>query len=183
MKRVNKIKSRDAYKKCQIDYKRKQDNKLTPAQKRLIQIVYKDRDWDWRFIYDLLSVKLKNILEYSETKTVTEPKEWRPEWIKRAITLIDIVRDSTYIYENGFNVNLNNYKRFGKEAVFAYNSIERYKKEIEETGPIRYGTLNGKQMPIYLEDLIRYGKEDIYHIKARHLLFSILEHYIEYWWD
>ena len=34
-----------------------------------------------------------------------------------------------------------------------------------------------------MEEMIKYNKEEIYLIKARHLLFKILNQYIVYWWD
>ena len=181
MKNIHRIKSRDSYKKCQTDYKNKKE-KLTPSQYKLMKVVYKDRDWDYCYIYDLLSAKLKNVLEYSETTTITTTKVWRPEWIKRAIALIDILK-GTEDFLHDVYVNLNNYKRFGMEAKVFYNSILQYEKEIEETGGIRYGMVNGKKKPIFLEEMIKFNKEEIYQIKARHLLFKILNQYIVYWWD
>lgn len=181
MKNVHRIKSRNSYKKCQTDYKNKKE-KLTESQYRLMKVVYKDRDWDYCYIYDLLSAKLKNVLEYSETTTITTTKAWRPQWIKRAIALIDILKGTEGFLHDVY-VNLNNYKRFGMEAKVFYNSILQYEKEIEETGGIRYGTINGKKKPIFLEEMIKFNKEEIYQIKARHLLFKILNQYIVYWWD
>ena len=181
MKNVHRIKSRDSYKKCQIDYRNKKE-KLTDSQYKLMKVVYKDRDWDYCYIYDLLSAKLKNVLEYSETTTITTTKAWRPQWIKRAIALIDILK-GTEDFLHDVYVNLNNYKRFGMEAKVFYNSIQQYEKEIEETGGIRYGTINGKKTPVFLEEMIKFNKEEIYQIKARHLLFKILNQYIVYWWD
>ena len=181
MKNVHRIKNRDSYKKCQIDYRNKKE-KLTPSQYKLMKMVYKDRDWDYCYIYDLLSAKLKNVLEYSETTTITTTKSWRPEWIKRAIALIDILKGTEGFLHDVY-VNLNNYKRFGMEAKVFYNSIQQYEKEIEETGGIRYGMVNGKKKPIFLEEMIKFNKEEIYQIKARHLLFKILNQYIVYWWD
>ena len=181
MKNVHRIKSMDSYKKCQIDYRNKKE-KLTDSQYKLMKVVYKDRDWDYCYIYDLLSAKLKNVLEYSETTTITTTKAWRPQWIKRAIALIDILK-GTEDFLHDVYVNLNNYKRFGMEAKVFYNSIQQYEKEIEETGGIRYGTINGKKKPIFLEEMIKFNKEEIYQIKARHLLFKILNQYIVYWWD
>lgn len=181
MKKIHRIKNRDSYKKCQTDYKNKKE-KLTESQYRLMKVVYKDRDWDYCYIYDLLSAKLKNVLEYSETKTITTTKAWRPEWIKRAIALIDILK-GTKDFLHDVYVNLNNYKRFGMEAKVFYNLIFKYEKEIEETGGIRYSTVNGEKKPIFLEEMIKFNKEEIYQIKARHLLFKILNQYIVYWWD
>ena len=153
MKNVHRIKNRDSYKKCQIDYRNKKE-KLTDSQYKLMKVVYKDRDWDYCYIYDLLSAKLKNVLEYSETTTITTTKAWRPQWIKRAIALIDILK-GTEDFLHDVYVNLNNYKRFGMEAKVFYNSIQQYEKEIEETGGIRYGTINGKKKPIFLEEMIK----------------------------
>lgn len=177
MKNIHRIKNKDAYKKCQKVPKRE----LSLSQKRLIRAVYNDRDWDWSFIYDLLYVKLNNILDYSMNNTVTYTENWRPEWLKRAISLIDFIKNNCY--DKPVNVNLNNVSRFGLEAVREYNLLLEYEKEKRENNGERIGHIGDKEITINIDNLIKYCKEEIYHIKARHLFFKILDNYIEHWWD
>lgn len=145
--------------------------KQNKNKRDLLRAVNKDRDWDYAFIYILLRKKLSNIVDYVERgDSVSETKEWRLQWLKRCVSLLDILI-SEHVDSN-VHINTQNAKRFLPESKFlTFDNItitnETFLEAIKATS----------------EQLKRYNEEEFYLIKAKHLLFNIMSNYIQYWWD
>jgi len=137
---------------------------------KLMWTVIQDEDWDYSYIYKLLERKLRNIQEYAKIDTVTYESNWQPRYLDIAIKLCEKLQYG--IHDIGY-VNINNAKRFRDARDLNF--------EPRQPNPhIRSEILKQAWEQV---DFVKYAKEDLYEIKARHLLFKILENYIGYWWD
>lgn len=144
--------------------------KQNKNKRDLLKIVNKDRDWDYSFIYILLKQKLSNIVDYVERgDSVSAVSEWRLQWLKRCVSLLDILI-SEHV-DNKVYINTQNAKRFHEAKFLTFDNItvnnETFLETINVTG----------------EQLKRYNEEEFYLIKAKHLLFNIMSNYIQNWWD
>ncbi len=130
-------------------------NKHCKERCRNLRNALKMPDYDQHSFYALIALKLENIFHYAVLDSNSYTETWRPDMIRRAIDI------AWYLAGDGDfsqDVNMNNITRFIPE-------YERYKYE-----------LNGQW-----EDKIQ--KEEFYNIKAKHLLFKIIETYIDFWYD
>lgn len=116
--------------------------------------LFKDRDWDYAFLYNIMQLKLDNM--YIECMNGNAADKSRYKHIKIASKLITIIRDETYL-----------------DA--AYNTFPS-KINIERDF---YGWLNEKNFQRDVAVDLAYKKQD----KAKKLLFKIMYEKIDYWWD
>lgn len=139
---------------------------------RWAPIIYKDRDWDYTYFYDILEFKLKSIADSIEKNQHHEGYEIHVANIREAIRLIEVLRSEKYYdevweyYPNEFEENL--------DAHFA-----KYPKEYKEV-------LKGwkpKEGEVFGKLTISYRISQMLHERDKAKLFDILRKDIECWWD
>lgn len=148
-------------------------------------IVWRDRDWDDHFIFEALKFKLKNTADYFEEKQRFVGRENEVKYIRICEKLIKRIQDDYYrmeycddkyyvtkirmekgsiefdIIKDNLDEYINKYPLTKKKVL----SLDKYETYIP--------TKNGLALAIGMER----------HLKARKLLFKILEERIEAWWD
>jgi hypothetical protein len=158
-------------------------------------IIWKDRNWDDHFIFEVLKHKLKAQAKYigdrdSHTRAQLDAKRMR-----LCVKLIQLVQDETYAME---------YMDYTKDRVWftpcedksgssLYNSEEVWENydEFFKKYPLVYKRVLKGAGPINLEgrdesDMKRLIAMNIAHVnqeRVHKLLFKILEENIRGWWD
>jgi hypothetical protein len=152
-------------------------------------IVWKDRDWDDHFIFEALKFKLKNTANYFEEKQRFVGWEDEVKYIRICEKLIKRIQDDYYQTEYMDYVNMefdlipiSNTDRFEYKSTVTENNLNKYfalypktKKKVLLSD--RYKTY----VPTDTGIALAMGVER--HLKARKLLFKIMERRIEAWWD
>lgn len=107
-------------------------------------------------LYYILAKRLENVLDYAEKDTCMLYEDWNPKMLNVAIRLARHLAcmDDEPYYPE--HINMNNLKRFIPE----------------------------RRREFFKEDQFRIKHEMFYDIKAKHLLFSIIETYNDdFWYD
>jgi hypothetical protein len=152
-------------------------------------IIWKDRDWDDFYIFEVLKKKIKNTADYTEKKQRFVGWEKEVHYMRICVNLIQKLQDEYYQHEywEYYDTEIKLTQIEGSEN-FAWNS-KTIKNELE-TYISKYPHAHRKLMEDKI--LINYKKSDqsialgmgiIRHRKAKKLLFKILEQRVEYWWD
>jgi len=155
---------------------------------RWLPIVWKDRDWDDHYIFEVLKFKIKNTSEYTEKKQRFVGWEKEVRYMKICETLID--RIQTEYYQTEYQ----DYHDFDISAVPTENGSYQVVFDVKRDDTAEFV----KKYP----HALRMAKKDprfnsyfegdrngglavgiIRHQKAKKLLFKILEQRIEHWWD
>jgi hypothetical protein len=151
-------------------------------------IIWKDRDWDDHFIFEVLKFKIKNTSKYTEKKQRFVGWEKEVRYMKICETLID--RIQTEYYQTEYQ----DYHDFDISAVPTENGSYQVVFDVKRDDTAEFV----KKYP----HALRRAKKDprfnsyfegdrngglavgiIRHQKAKKLLFKILEQRIEHWWD
>lgn len=156
---------------------------------RWFPIVWKDRDWDDHFIFEALKFKLKNTANYFEEKQRFVGWEDEVKYIRICEKLIDRIQNEYYQAEYMDYVDMEYYLIPIKNT-----DKSEYKTSIVENHLEKYFALYPKTKKKVLSDskyktyiptdrgtALAMGIER--HLKARKLLFKIMERRIEAWWD
>jgi hypothetical protein len=158
-------------------------------------VIWKDRNWDDHFIFEVLKHKLKAQAKYISNSDHHTRAQLDAKRMRLCVKLIQLVQDETYAME---------YMDYTKDRVWftpyedksgssLYNSEEVwenydelfkkyplvYKKVLKGAGPI---TLDGRDEA----DMKRIIAMNISHInqkRAQDLLFKIMNENINGWWD
>ena len=158
-------------------------------------VIWKDRDWDDHFIFEVLKHKLKSQAKYIGGRDRHTRAQLDAKRMRLCVKLIEKVQDESYQME---------YMDYHKDRVWftdcedrpgssQYNSEEVwekyddyfkkypliYKRVLKGAGPY---TLDGRDE----SEIKRIIAMNIAHInqdRARKLLFKIMEENIEGWWD
>ena len=148
-----------------------------------LPIVWKDRDWDSHFIFETLKFKLKNTADYLAKYDRYEGVENDVKYMRICEKLIQRIQDDYYQMEYQDYIEdrmliVNGRIEFEKVKDETFNYIKQYpaayKKVIFDSKYRSYvGSNNGICLAMGIER----------HLKARKLLFKILEEKIEGWWD
>lgn len=151
-------------------------------------IIWKDRDWDDHFIFESLKFKIKNTADYFEKKQRFVGWENEVRYMRICINLIDKIQEEYYraeytdYFDDKFNfiptgdgetyeLKIDNIRDDGDQYVSKYPHAKR--RVFSDPRFEKYR--DGKRIHIAM-GIIR-------HEKAKKLLFKILEHRIEHWWD
>lgn len=146
---------------------------------RWFPLVWKDRDYDYSYIFYTLKFKIQNTADYIEKHKRYEGYERDVERMRLCVKLIDLLQDDYYqseyqdYYETEFYTNeqilQSNIIRDDLDSYFAkypndYRKLpEKYK---DSTKPSKALIMGGMR-----------------HTKATKILFTIIERNIYYWWD
>jgi len=156
---------------------------------RWFPIVWKDRDWDDHFIFEALKFKLKNTANYFEEKQRFVGWEDEVKYIRICEKLIDRIQNDYYQAEYTDYVDMEYYlipiKNTDKceyKTNIVEDHLEKYfalypntKKHVLSSNKYESYTLTDRGTALAM------GIER--HLKARKLLFKIMERRIESWWD
>ena len=155
--------------------------------------VWKDRDWDDHFIFEILAKKLEHQSNYIEKRDWHKRAQRDAETMRLVVKLIRLVQDETYGME---------YMDY-EEKEFHFDAIpnstryemrtelhsERY-QEFFDKYPRQYKLLMAGKIDTWGNDI--YEMDDSTkarliahhnHDRCRKLLFKIMEQNIEGWWD
>ena len=153
-----------------------------------LPIIWKDRDWDDHFIFEVLKFKIKNTADYTEKKQRFVGWEDEVRYMRICEKLMGRIQNEYYqteyqdyydfdmstvptedgLYEVVFDVKRDDTAEFVKKYPHA---LRRAKKD-----PRYENFFKDKKTGGLAVGMIR-------HEKARKLLFKILEQRIERWWD
>jgi hypothetical protein len=160
-----------------------------------LPVIWKDRDWDTHFIYEVMKHKLKAQAKYIGDRDFHTRAQQDARRMRICVKLIQACQDEPYSME---------YMDYAKERVWftpcedrpgssRYNSEEVWEKydEFFKKYPLIYKKVLKGEGPFTLDgrdesDMKRIIAMNIAHInqdRARKLLFKIMEENIEGWWD
>ena len=158
-------------------------------------IIWKDRNWDSHYIFDILKHKLKaqaNYIGESDRHTKAQQDARR---MRLCVSLIEKVQDETYTME---------YMDYGKDRIWftpcnngtgsslmnSENIWEKYDEYFAKYPLVYKRVLNGEGIFTLdgrdeddIKRIIAMNIGHINHDRARKLLFKIMEKNIEGWWD
>lgn len=146
-------------------------------------IVFKDRDWDHHYIFEVLKFKIKNTSKYICESNRYVGCERDVELMNTVVRLIDKVQNETYSmeymdYESG---------EFSLEKFQEYRNNQDYSKYFQKYPLIyKYVCKTPKQKDVLNNDCdnsIALSIGIINHQRAKKLLFKLLNEHIEKWWD
>ncbi len=142
---------------------------------RLMKCVKDDKDWDYYFVYKLLLVKLENIQDYYIYDR--EGVHWNGNEykIQYAINILKHLIDETLdTYPE--HINTNNIKNYVPENMIQYYNFHNEDKPFKDWTLDCMRNIEGKELD-------RINRQEFYDIKARAILFKLLNNYLPYWWD
>lgn len=157
-----------------------------------VPIIWKDRNWDYRYIFDILEHKLKAQAQYIGGRGIHLSAERDAELMMTCVRLIEKVGDEWYGSEW---MDYHKTKHWfepveGEEGYSTWESKELeenfddyfakypliYKRVMNGEGIFKLDGTDDKQR-------IAMNIAHINHDRARKLLFKIMEQNIERWWD
>jgi len=152
-------------------------------------LVWKDRDWDHHFIFEVLKFKIKNTSKYIETKKRFVGWENEVRYMNICVNLIDKIQEEWYQMEYmDYEDSKIEFVPSSKEGLYEIEqSVTRndLKSYISKYPNSRREVLKQRMYKGYSETergiALSIGVHR--HLKARRLLFKILEEKIEGWWD
>lgn len=156
-------------------------------------IIWKDRDWDSNFTYDIISFKLNNMADHYEKYGHHVGAEYDASRMRLCVRLIQKLKDEYYQSEYYDYIEEKHWfeaiedspgyssweSRVIKDNLSEYISKYplTYKRSLRGEGPFN---IKGREDD---QKLHAMNMGYIRHNKARKLLFRILEENIESWWD
>ena len=162
---------------------------------KYFKIIWKDRDYDHTYIFNILRFKLEKQAKYINDKNRFISSRRNAELMLLTSRLIELIKDDVYdteymdYYESKIEFVPYGDKKdlFSMEETMIYENFDEYFKKY----PLQYkkalnGELNrftreedeSKNKKIYAMEIAQEN-----HNRCRRLLFKILEDNIEKWWD
>jgi len=155
---------------------------------RWFPLVWKDRDWDDHFILEALKFKLKNTADYFQNKQRFVGWENEVRYIRICEVLIQRIQDDYYKMEHFdfFDFDLDfvptENNLYEMKSTTTRDDLETYLLKYPRTKKAVIGNPKYKSYQHGNKGIsIAVGIER--HLKARRLLFKIIEQRIEHWWD
>ena len=158
-----------------------------------LPIIWKDRNWDSNFIFEIMMHKLKAQSKYIGSRGFHMRAERDAEIMMTCVRLMKLVQEETYSSEQSDYHKTKHWFEDveGKPEVSSWESrlLEENFDDYFKKYPLVYKrVLNGEGM------FKRKGREDdkqviamnishINHDRAKKLLFKLMEENIERWWD
>ena len=156
--------------------------------------IWKDRDWDQGFIYEIIKVKLKNQSDYIGSRNTFISTKRNSELMKLTTRLIQRCQDDFYELEImdyqeiklKFVPTDETEKWFRMEDTIVSERFDEYFKKY----PLQYkrvlsGEINRFDREAEEKEKIIIGMEIAHENqeRCRKLLFKIMERHIDGWWD
>ena len=157
-----------------------------------LPIIWKDRNWDHQYIFDILSHKLKAQSAYIGGRGIHVSAERDAEIMMTCVRLIEKVQDEWYNMEY---MDYHKTKHWFEPCEDKKGYLTWESKELEENFddyfakyPLIYKRVMNGEGWLKIEDendkdRIASNIAHINHDRARKLLFKIIEQNIEKWWD
>ena len=164
-------------------------------------VIWRDRDWDTNFIYEIIKVKLNNQADYIGGKNRHTRAKRDAELMKLCSRLIQRCQDDHYdmeymdYHESNYNFlditdedDIPEKYRKGKKLdieLVSENFDDYFKKYPRQYKRVMSGEISRFRRPIEEKDKqviameIAHENQD----RCRKLLFKIMERRIEGWWD
>jgi len=149
-------------------------------------IIWKDRNWDDLYIFEVLKHKLKSQADYIGSRNYYTQAQLDSKRMRICVKLIDIIQDESYYTEYG---DYYENKVWTELSIFKSEIIsENFDDYFKKYPRIYKKVLNGEG-PFTLKDeaekkrLIARNIAYINQERAFKLLFKILEENIRSWWD
>lgn len=162
---------------------------------RWFPVIWKDRDWDYRYIWDLNIQKLKFQSKYiGENDNHTRAKR-DAQIMMTCIRLMEKIKDGDYEveYQEYYNTNVTFVPTIleSGEKVYTYDSkvISENFDDYFKKYPSTYKKVLSGEVNRFKRDgdkdknLIAMEISIENHNRAKKLLFKLMDFYIEYWWD
>lgn len=151
---------------------------------RWFPIIWKDKDWDDHYIFEILKFKLKNQAEYISYHNRHTRAKRDAEIMMLCVRLIEKVQDEFY------GTEYFNYQESEFKFIESKDYPDRYEVDIVELSehfddyfkkyPLIYRTVPDLKAP---KSRIAFQIARINEERAYKLLFTILEKNIRRWWD
>lgn len=157
---------------------------------RWFPIIYKDRDWDDHYIWQVLKFKLKNQAKYIGYHDRHLSAKRDAEIMMLCVSLIDKIQNEYYqsehmgYHESDFNwIDCEDIP--GHKQLEIIEKLEHYDDYFKKYPRIYKQVINAEKLPFQKNNKggIAINIAYINHNRARKLLFKILEQNIERWWD
>lgn len=157
-------------------------------------VIWKDRDWDQHFIYEILAKKLTSQADYIEQRDWHTRAKRDAEVMRLVVKLIRIMQEDTYTMEYmEYNESKYNFTATDDteqwytmdEEVISENYDEFFAKYPRQYKLLMQGKLNTRGRDVSELDaatkalMLSHHNQD----RAHKLLFKIMEQNIEGWWD
>ena len=160
---------------------------------RWLPTIWKDRDWDGNYIFDILAKKLEHQSDYIGKRDWHTGAKRDAEMMRLVVKLIRLVQDETYAMEYmDYEEKKFHFDELQGGDFFELrveNISERY-QEFFDKYPRQYKALMQGKIDTWGHDIREMDDSTKALILARHnhnrcrkLLFSIMEQNIEAWWD
>ena len=157
-------------------------------------IIWKDRNWDHRYIYTMLQHKLKAQSKYIGDRGIHVSSERDAEIMMTCVRLIDKVSEEFYSSEySDYHKSKHWFTPDEKEGYSIWNSrtLEENFNDYFKKYPLIYKRVMNGEGPFTLdgtdsEDIKQRVAMNIGHInekRAHDLLFKIMNENINKWWD
>jgi hypothetical protein len=156
-------------------------------------IIWRDRNWDSHYIFEILKHKLKAQSKYIGGRDIHTQSKRDAEVMKTCVRLMEKVQDEFYSSEySDYHKTKHWFEPADKEGYSTWESrilSEDFDSYIKKYPLIEKRVMNGEGpfQPISFkqEDKQRIAMNigHINHNRARKLLFKIMEQNIEKWWD
>lgn len=162
---------------------------------RWFPVIWKDRDWDYRYIWDLNIQKLKFQSEYIGKNDNHTRAKRDAQIMMTCVRLMEKIKDNDYEVEHQeyYNSNVTFIPKIleSGEKVYTYDSKvisenfdEYFKKYPRQYKKVLSGEVNRfKRDGDKDKNLIAMEISIENHNRAKKLLFKLMDFYIEYWWD
>ncbi len=149
---------------------------------RWFPIIWKDRDWDDHFIFEILKFKLKNQAEYIVYHDRHVSAKRDAEIMMLCVRLIERIQDEFYAceYQNYHDSELifvDSEDHPGMYEMITFEKSERYDEYFKKYPRI------AKQFKIKDKGKKAFNIAKTNQERAHKLLFKILEQNITRWWD
>lgn len=155
-------------------------------------IIWKDRNWDHSYIYEILKFKLKNQAEYIGVNDRHTRAKEDSETILKCVDLIDKVQSEFYSSEY-MDYHKSNFEfidiegnKEGMKKLKITEISENFDEYFKKYPDIYDYVLSNKEaqiFPINEKKNIAINIAEENHKRAKKELFQIIEDNIEKWWD
>lgn len=162
---------------------------------RWTPILWKDRDWDQSYIYDILKFKLNNqaiyINKYNRHETSNRDAEiirtcvrlitkiedgfYETEYYDYQYSQLDIINEK-YLSKRNFNVNSERFDEYFAKYPSVYRKMLSNPEEQKLKLNLSLSEINNKKRMAM--NIATYNQT-----RAKHLLFKLIEENIDGWWD
>lgn len=146
-------------------------------------IIWKDRPWDYHYIYTILEEKLKRTSEHINSAKIFEGYEYVVRDINIAIKLIERLKTDYYSSEYFDYIESEfNFIPVENNPNLKTLEVKTIKENLSDFF-LKYPRIYKKYRMEKNKKLVAMKISQENHNRAKKLLFKILEEKIEHWWD